>query len=286
VFRLAIRSADSGILLATATDTQTTNILNALRIIKGRSQQAIAKSGTLAADLAVAAATVAAVPTGFSYNHTFSSTAGSNGIWGQPRSNRRYLVGDSLEGNARNILVANAIPFFSAKDPRLPASYTVSANGRDTTKSQDGLTNSRITDIYGELTSVAVASGVDARLIEAEAQLAANNPAWLTTLNTLRGTARTIGTVNVPVMPNLVDPVTPSAQVDLVFREKAFWTFTRGFRLGDMRRLIRQYGRAANTVFPEGAHYRGGNYGTDLNLPVPQEEQNNPNFKGCIDRNA
>lgn len=286
VFKLSIVTADSGMLYATATDSQTTSILNALRVIKARSQQALAKPATMAADLAAAAATVSAVPTTFSYNHTFSSTAGSNGIWGQPRSNRRYLVGDSLEGNARNILVSNAIPFFSGKDPRLPANFTVSTNGRDTTKSQDGLTFSRTTDIYGELTSIAVTNGLDARLIEAESQLANGNAAWLTTLNTLRGTARTLGTVNVPVMPNLTDPGTPSSQQDLLFREKAFWTFTRGQRLGDMRRLIRQYGRAANTVFPEGVHYRGGTYGTDVNLPIPQQELNNPKSKGCTDRNA
>ena len=291
VFRLAIVSADSGLATTAATDTQTVAVLNALRVIKARAQMGIAKPATLAADLAAAAATVAGVPTTFSYNHTFSSTAGSNGIWGQPRSNRRYLVGDSLEGNARNILVANAIPFFSSADPRILGKYSVSTNGRDTTKSQDGITNSRITDIYDELTSVAVANGLDARLIEAESQLA-NGGGWLATLNTLRGTARTLGTISVPVMANLADPG-PGAGTDpnelrqnLVFREKAFWTFTRGQRLNDMRRLVRQYGRATTTVFPEGVHYRGGTYGTDVNLPVPQQEQNNPNFQGCTDRNA
>jgi hypothetical protein len=55
-----------------------------------------------------------------------------------------------------------------------------------------------------------------------------------------------------------------------------------------MRRLIRQYGRAANTVFPTGTWHKGGNYGTDVNFPVPQAEQNNPNAgaASCIDRNA
>jgi starch-binding outer membrane protein, SusD/RagB family len=35
-------------------------------------------------------------------------------------------------------------------------------------------------------------------------------------------------------------------------------------------------------------HYRGGNYGADVNLPVPQAEENNPAFEGsaCIDRKA
>jgi hypothetical protein len=39
-------------------------------------------------------------------------------------------------------------------------------------------------------------------------------------------------------------------------------------------------------VFPVGTHYKGGTYGPDVNLPVPQQEENNPNFTGCLDRSA
>jgi hypothetical protein len=285
VFKIAIITADSGMLYAVNTDTQTVNILNALKVTKARALLGINQ-------IAAAGALVAPIPTTFSYNHTFSSTTGSNAIWGQPFSGRRYLVGDSIEGNARNILVRNAIPFFSAKDPRLPATFTivVRSGKPDTTKSQDGLTLSRTTNIYGQFTTVTVASGLDARLIEAEAQLAAGNVTgangMIPILNALRAQRFQIGTLLTPTMPALSDPGTPSARLDLLFREKAFWTFSRGQRLGDMRRLIRQYGRAANTVFPEGQHYRGTTYGVDVNLPVPQEELNNPKFKGCIDRNA
>ena len=35
------------------------------------------------------------------------------------------------------------------------------------------------------------------------------------------------------------------------FREKAFWKFGRGQRLGDLRRLVRQYGRTQDKVFPD-----------------------------------
>ena len=35
-----------------------------------------------------------------------------------------------------------------------------------------------------------------------------------------------------------------------------------------------------------GVHYKGGTYGTDVNLPVVTDEKNNPNFTGCTDRNA
>ena len=37
---------------------------------------------------------------------------------------------DSVQGNARNILVKNAIPFLSAKDPRVPAHYKSPATAR------------------------------------------------------------------------------------------------------------------------------------------------------------
>jgi hypothetical protein len=52
-----------------------------------------------------------------------------------------------------------------------------------------------------------------------------------------------------------------------------------------MRRLIRVYGRNSETVFPTGDYHKNGTYGPDVNLPIPIEEQNNPNFTGCLDRN-
>ena len=57
-----------------------------------------------------------------------------------------------------------------------------------------------------------------------------------------------------------------------------------------MRRLIRQYGRNSETVFPTGPFLHSGSvsgtYGTDVNIILPNQEKNNPNFTGCIDRNA
>jgi len=136
---------------------------------------------------------------------------------------------------------------------------------------------------------VAVVNGIDARLIEAEARLSAGDVAgWLVTLNTLRaGPTRLSAGVTITGMAPLADPGSTQARVSLQFREKAFWTFGRGQRLGDLRRLIRQYGRTQDQVFPTGTFPKGGTYGTDVNLPVPKdEEKNNPNFNGCTDRNA
>lgn len=35
-----------------------------------------------------------------------------------------------------------------------------------------------------------------------------------------------------------------------------------------------------------GSYFEGGTCGPAVNLPVPVNEQNNPDFHGCLDRNA
>ena len=72
----------------------------------------------------------------------------------------------------------------------------------------------------------------------------------------------------------------------MLFRERAFWMYMTAHRLGDMRRLIRQYGRGAETVFPTGNYFKGGKYGVDITLVPSQTETNNPNWTACTDRNA
>jgi hypothetical protein len=151
---------------------------------------------------------------------------------------------------------------------------------------QDGQTFTRTTGMWGQLTSVDVVNGIDARMIEAEVALRTNNPTqWLAIHNALRAAPPKLGEIQPAAMAPLTDPGTEAARVNVHFREKAFWTFSRGQRLGDMRRLIRQYGRTEATVFPQGLHYKGGSYGKDVNLPITQPEENNPLFKGCTDRN-
>ena len=128
---------------------------------------------------------------------------------------------------------------------------------------------------------VAMLRGQEARLIEAEASLAADptGAGALALINQARATEAGLAP--------LADAGSPAARVDQLFRERAFWNFGIGARVGDMRRLVRQYGRAANTVFPTGAWHKGGDYGEDVNFPIPQAEENNPNAGGgCMDRNA
>jgi len=286
VFQKAVESADSGLLLVPATVTAAGDLLirRALLVTKAR---ALLGLGQIAEAAALVSAT--AVPNTFTYDITFATSSGDNTLWNQPASQRRYTIGDSLEGRGRNLLVKNAIPFFSAQDPRVPSRYTVATNGKDTTISQDGLIPSRTTTLWARSTTVSAVNGLDARLIEAEGRLKANDIAgMMTILNALRAAPPKIGEVQPAAMAALPAPATQDAAINLFFREKAFWEFGRGFRLGDMRRLIRQYGRTADQVFPVGQHYRGGNYGVDVNLPITQAEENNPSLTGpaCIDRNA
>lgn len=273
VFTRALASYDSAIAFANGVDARSVLIGRAARIGKARAQLGLKQ-------FAEAANTVAGIPTSFSYTHTFSLTTGTNTIWGQGFSAARYVVGDSLEGNARNIYVKNALPFVSAKDPRLPVDLL-------TNNGQDGQTRVRRTTLYGQLTSVEVVNGIDARMVEAEAALAAGDPAkFLAIHNALRAAPPKLGEVQAAALAPLVDPGSDAARLSLQFREKAFWTFSRGQRLGDMRRLVRQYGRAVTDVFPVGIHYKGGDYGADVNFPIVTDERNNPKFNGCIDRSA
>jgi hypothetical protein len=138
-----------------------------------------------------------------------------------------------------------------------------------------------------------LADGLEARLIEAEANLnGGNTSAWLAELNALRANVgeimsdRILNYSSLVPGPNnptttldpLADPGTQDARVDLMFSERAFWMHFTGHRLGDLRRLVRSYGRATNAVFPTGAYHKGGVYGDDVNLPLDFTETNNPNF--------
>jgi hypothetical protein len=85
-----------------------------------------------------------------------------------------------------------------------------------------------------------------------------------------------------------------AARIAELFRERAYWLFMTGHRQGDLRRLIRQYGgqyaqfRSQQQVYPAGVYTApgSGRYGNDTNAPIPITESANPNFHGCIDRNA
>jgi hypothetical protein len=124
--------------------------------------------------------------------------------------------------------------------------------------------------------------------------------AYLTALNDPRTTAAGrgywdpspgnagAGTTPIPAMAALTttDITNAGGAVNLLFAERARWLWLTAHRLGDLRRLVRQYSRPANTVFPVGPYFKSNfpTYGVDVNIPVPVTEKNNPNFAGCLDR--
>ncbi len=128
--------------------------------------------------------------------------------------------------------------------------------------------------------SVNLASWVEAKLIESEYLLSIDDPQWLSPLNEAR---RSIG---------LSDTTAPSSmkdKTDLLFRERAYWFYGHGTRLSDMRRLVRQYGRPINSVYPIGEYSRASDVFTysDAVVFIPSIREHNENYaySGCINRN-
>jgi len=278
VYVVAAAHADSALAASTATDAFSVSVHNAAAVVKGR---ILVEQGKFTE----AATAVASVPTAFQLLATFSLTSGRNQIWSLNTSAKRWTVGDSFDVAG---IIKNAIPFATAKDPRIPVTGTTlgtSPAGRGF----DNSTNFIFTTLWARTDPTPIWSGIDARLMEAEAKLNANDFAgMMTILNALRTAPQNLGAITTPAMSTLATPATKADAVNLFFREKAFWTSSRGQRLGDLRRLIRLYGRAADgsDTFPTGTFFKGGSYGGDVNFPMTVDETNNPNFTKCLDRKA
>lgn len=256
---------------ALALDSASAAQKNLARIGRGRTLLAQGK-------FAEAAAAVAAVPTNFVYQIQHSENSGrqQNGIWNYQYNARRWGVSDKEGGNG--------LPFRSANDPRVKWAASTRNSGV-------GFDN--VSKLYDQLkypartSSVTLADGIEARLIEAEAALKAGDAGtWLAKHNEVRAT--------VTGLAPLADPGTDAARLSLHFQERAFWLYLTAHRLGDMRRMVKHWGLQANQVYPTGDYFKGGVYGEDLHFLIPVDEKNNPEFlktfndanKGCLDRGA
>lgn len=265
MLQTAAASLDSALALATGTTYK-----YFAQVAKGR---VLLNAGSFAA----AATAVAGVPTSFKYQlfHSVSTGRQQNGIYnGVFVAGSRYTIGTKEGTNGLDYLTTPA-------DPRVP--WTPS-----TRTGFDGTSRNLPQEqkYPAQNSPVVLADGVEARLIEAEARLQggaqSDRDAVFALLNSLRATA-----LAAPIPPIAASPQTQSDAVDLLFKERAFWLWLTGHRLGDMRRLIRQYGRTQDKVFPVGNVLLrpGESYGTDVNFIVPFPERNNPLFNGCLDRN-
>jgi starch-binding outer membrane protein, SusD/RagB family len=267
-----------------ASNAEAIRIQHLARVGKGR---ALLNLGRFA-DAAVA---VASVPTGFRYLlvHSENTARQNNGVYIPTHVAARFSV-SNREG-------INGLPYREdgASDPRVFAPRGDGVGGFGIV----GLDN--ITPLFlqtkylSRSAGIVLADGVEARLIEAE-QLQRTGGNYLAVLNDLRANLPTLVlNASLPLrfnppaiapLPALTRPASSASEVDQLFKERAYWLFLTGHRLGDMRRLIRQYGRDAESVFPTGAFHKGGTYGVDVNYPISFLETNNPKFTSCIDRNA
>jgi len=230
------------------------------RVVKGR---ALLDQGRYAE----AAAVVAPVAT----QDVYQTDGTTNTLWARmrpgvwSRNGINFAVGDREGGNG--------LPFVSAHDPRIPL---VLGGARATQRSD---TLYKTTKYTSSNSPVTLASGIEARLIEAEARIQAADTSWFGILNTLRTTAI------VPAMSEItMMPTTQADQIDLLYSERGFWLYATGRRLGDLRRLIRNYGRDPEMVFPTGAYPLGGTYGSATAIPFifASQRQSNPNIlSGC-----
>ncbi len=185
-----------------------------------------------------------------------------NQVFTRTRLSRDWSLSDREGGNG--------LPFRSEPDARVTWLFDGGTGADNQTP------HYQLTKYDSAEDDIVLASGIEARLIETEAALHAGDvDLMLTKLNDLRATLE---------LGDLSDPGTLDGRVDLLFSERARWMFATAHRLGDMRRLVRQYGRSADTVFPVGFYREVRQYGTDTDLIVPDDENANPNFSGCFNR--
>ncbi len=254
IFQRAIARFEDAIDVATAAGDD--DLLNLARVGLGRAYLNLEQ-------YADAATAVENVPTEFEYviEHSENTPRQYNGIFSFTHTGRRFGVSES-EGGV-------GLPFRTAMDPRVPWV-------------QQGIAWDGSSLLYRQLkyptrsAGVPLASGIEARLIEAEAEFNGTGgaAAMYLILNTLRSDAG--------ITPGLTPAATPTGQQDDLFSERAFWLYLTGHRLGDLRRLVRQYDRVADTVYPSGEYWKQGqSYGTDLSFPLPQDEAGNPNYLAC-----
>ena len=215
-----------------------------------------------------AATAVASVPTDFKYTtfHSATTPYQQNGYWDYMFNSDGLLVSEK-EGT-------NGLNFATADDPRVPITGDGSPSRFDATTPRYYFAL-----LTGFDSPSTIASGAEARLIEAEAELQKGNViVFLQKINEARAFAD---------LTPVSDPGSPDTRIDLLFRERAFTLFGTSHRLGDMRRLVRQYNRDAESVFPTGNYHKDGlKFGTDVNFLIPTPEKNNPKFTGCLNRDA
>lgn len=273
LFKIAVVHFDSALALAdTSKDVQYSAAIG-----KGRALLSLRQ-------YAAAATAVAAVPQSYKLVAQHSPQSTNNGMWSATTNgNTRYRL-STLEGDPpAGGTVPNGLPFLQTpNDPRVLWAPSTRAGFSGAFTKQPNL----LAPKYGRYDDGIVANGIEAKLIGIENQLQdpANDAAVFAALNSLRASGPPV----VTAMPASAMPATHDGVISLFFAERAYWLYLTGHRLGDLRRLIRNYHRPVESVFPTGnlTPPLSGTYGTSTSLRVPFGEKNNPKFTGCLDNDT
>lgn len=170
----------------------------------------------------------------------------------------------------------------AAQDPRIAVSTSIDSS----TYNYPVLP---IKFVVNEYNNYKVASDIEARLIEAEYQLSHNNGLsneWVKALNDLR--AVFIRNNGERILPDLINPPNWNERIALLFKERAYWLYLEGHRMGDLRRMSRQYNIPPLSLWPIGVSEADPSvpYGSEFVFaPDADEEQLNPEYTGCNHRN-
>ena len=272
LLQIAVPRFDSAITIATASHDSAT--INLARVGLGR---ALLDSN----DYADAATAVAAVPVSFLYDigASTNSAVENNGIWQYTFGELGFSVSDS-EGT-------NGLAFYdSPQTRRTPAAQTPRAvrehggHGRGYDRRPLHPAVALPDAIHPDSPGHRDRGATHHRREPAQDErVRGANPPYLATLNALRAS-------QIAGLSPLAAPGTLAGEQLLLFHERAFWMYLTGHRLGDLRRLIRQYKFTAQQVYPIGVDVNGAPYGPDVNLSISEDEDNNPNFHGCTNRDA
>jgi hypothetical protein len=267
IFTLANASFDSALALA---DTS--------QRVKYGSQIGKARALLNLGQYAAAGTAATGVPRTFQLltSHSTGVSREENGMWNaEANGSSRYEIVSNEGGNGLPYLATST-------DPRIPwvPSTRIGFDGNHT--------NMPTETKFSRTSSGIVGDGTEAALDVLEARLQggaqADRDFVFAGLNSLRAT-------NSPAIPAITgsSATDQATAVNQYFAERAYWTWLTGHRLGDMRRLVRNYGRGTETVFPTGSLAGDGfvgNFGPATSMIIPFSEKNNPNFKGCIDLKA
>ncbi len=255
MFQAAIGWFDAAI----ATNSPNSDLTNLALVGKARALLGLGQ-------ISEAADEAASVPTDFVYNveHSSNSLRQENGIYTMTAVRRQFSIADGKG--------INGLMYRSSMDPRTPWDGGTDFGQDDITLYFNQLKYTSPSD------PVVLASGIEARLIEAEAAAQAGDANEVASIhNALRAD---IGLAAMDFTGMNADELRSAH-----FAERAFWLYSTGHRHGDLRRLVRVYGQPVSDVFPTGEYFKGGQYASNVTFPVPQSEANNPNYQACLDVN-